>query len=78
MDDEYACCASCEDNSYNAQFPLRAFKVDMSAWVEIFARTEDEAWEKVNRMFSQTFYDYIKAMELEDGEISIDEVALEE
>jgi hypothetical protein len=78
MDDEYACCSDCETSSYNAQFPVRAFKVDMSAWVEIFARTEDEAWEKVNRMFSETFYDYIKAMELEDGEISIEEVALEE
>jgi hypothetical protein len=53
---------------------LTKFTVDISAWVAVEAKDENEAWEIVNRYFSPAFYEVIKEGSFPDGEIAIEEV----
>lgn len=80
MDDEYACCKECDQRAVDRQYPetLQAYKVDISAFVDVYARDADDAWAMVNGMFSSWFYQKLQTEGIDAGEISIDEAYLDE
>lgn len=54
------------------------YKVDISAFVDVYAKDADDAWAMVNGMFSPWFYQRLRTEGIAVGEISIDEAYLDE